>query len=563
MANPQLMLQVVSQILQSKTAQQESAKDRAFKVQLQDMANKQAREMVDYTSQAQIEIGKKTAETRTAEQIKLLTDEKVLAAQQGVAEKARQAVTRNLLISTYGADVGNWDKDGKFVSIMAAAVKRNELNEGEIKDAPIWKQKVVDQPGGWKVNPAKYEEIAKRNPYFSETNDPMQIYNQVVERLRDGTATQDDVNLIPAGSRSRYQNTSFDRWFSDTAKKDLQNSINKKVMIGDINTGYDESYAVDSDKIQLPDVMKEVIQEVSPKDWYKRTENRKDGKPHGIYRTSKGELWINGTYQGDGAKMSDWVRNPKVPQGVSVAVDPKKGGRYTTIQESVAKASAMTGAMNQILAENKKLMVTAQRHSEDSKFEWYSPRAFQLQEKGGKSWHGLDWGGYDENEVLAQLKEQLEHKDIEGNKVELPYESIQNQVAHAKNLWNDPNTGNMHEYRKSVIEQLSSLIRTINRDVDMASKDKLYDPKQNKKWKEHAISDPNKWYSSAVEKSTWLEALDPEWGGVGGFIQNYSDISTYDEYVEYMRTLVRMKEELMMTPRSNDQGSPFWSTVKY
>lgn len=539
MAQSDIMLQVVSKILQNKTAQQEADKDRAFKVRLQDIQNQQAKEMINLQGAEEMKIIQKKSDVQKAMTIALAKDPDIKAE---AVERFRMEAKENrdaLLIKQYGSTaVADYDTEGKFLGIKPAVLKRSEIHKGEVVDAPIREHKVLDQKGGFKVDPLKYDEVAKRNPYYADPNsqfeDADQVYSKVIDRLKSGNASAKDIELIPIGSRSRYKEHGFDTWFTGRTNADLKSSIAKKVMVGDVNVGYDEAYATDADKIKMADTYKTVKREMAPKDWFASNNNK------GIYVTSKGHLYINGHYQGDGANMDGYVRNPALPGNIRVHVKADgSGGYYETLSETLAKAQNVFGAQQAILQQDKKLKVDAQRVAELGKYDWHNEQAFRVEES--------DLGGLDENELLEEMHRKITGTNIDGTPYALPYQSVKNQVAHAGNLWNNPQSGDMHEYRKAVIEQLSSMIRAINRDSDQRSKDKLYDATTNKNWKDFAISDPEGAYSSAVEKSTWVDWMDL---GAGSF-QNYANVSTYDEYVALLKKLVSMKEELMLTPKSN------------
>ena len=528
-----MMLQVLSTILRDRRVGDEAAKTRSFTMQQQDIANAQARAMEELRKTNNIAISQASITAQKDAQVALT---KALAPDAKiVAQEAYKRDVQKSIISMYGADVGDYNDKGELIGVLPAAVRRSTLHDSDIHDSEQVKKRVIDKEGGFVVDPARQSIIAERNPYYSETNNPMEVYEKVATRLRTGKASQSDINLIPYGSRSRYEKEGFDAWFTNRTNRDLIASIEKQVGSGAINTGYNPKYATAEDMKQMAPTYRWDQREELPQDWFDKQTNKK-----GIFRTNAGGLWIDGEYVGKGDIMDKFVRNPKIPSTVGIKINADgSGGSYITLQENIAAASAGLKSRSALYAAQTKLNIDTQVTSEREKYRWFNERAYMIDES--------ETGGLDENELLDEAHSQVYGIDTEDNSVPKPYAPVYQQYTQAKALWNTPETGEMHEYRKKVIQNLSALIRRINRDADQKNKDKYYDPEKNKNWKDYAVSDPEGKYSSDLEKSTWVNWMD--FGG--GSFQNYKGISTYDEYVSFLKELIDMQEELMIQPQTN------------
>ena len=528
-----MMLQVLSTILRDRRVGDEAAKTRSFTMQQQDIANAQARAMEELRKTNNIAISQASITAQKDAQVALT---KALAPDAKiVAQEAYKRDVQKSIISMYGADVGDYNDKGELIGVLPAAVRRSTLHDSDIHDSEQVKKRVIDKEGGFVVDPARQSIIAERNPYYSETNNPMEVYEKVATRLRTGKASQSDINLIPYGSRSRYEKEGFDAWFTNRTNRDLIASIEKQVGSGAINTGYNPKYATAEDMKQMAPTYRWDQREELPQDWFDKQTNKK-----GIFRTNAGGLWIDGEYVGKGDIMDKFVRNPKIPSTVGIKINADgSGGSYITLQENIAAASAGLKSRSALYAAQTKLNIDTQVTSEREKYRWFNERAYMIDES--------ETGGLDENELLDEAHSQVYGIDTEDVAVPKPYAPVYQQYTQAKALWNTPETGEMHEYRKKVIQNLSALIRRINRDADQKNKDKYYDPEKNKNWKDYAVSDPEGKYSSDLEKSTWVNWMD--FGG--GSFQNYKGISTYDEYVSFLKELIDMQEELMIQPQTN------------
>jgi len=540
MATPSnTMLQVVGKLLQAKTLETENAKNRAFALQQLDAKNRQALALIGAREKSTINIAKESQKSALA----LLKDP---AYQEDLKFKSDLIANRefeNKLMSLYGTtEVGEKDDEGNYIGLKPAGVPRHSLHKGKITRAitTTHEEKI---PGSEerRVSPAYFDEIAQRNPYYAdpdvEFSDTDQVYSNLIQRMeigafKEGGTTPKDHKLIPKGVRSRYIDKGFKAWANKSNRQLLRENIEDAIRRGEINTGYDESFAKPNEYVKGEPQYRKVTKEVSPETFFMNNNNK------GIYLTSTGNLWINGEFQGTGAKMDDLVRNPEISNKVRIHISPdKKSAHYIDLQENIARVTAGLGGGKAAFKQIRELDVLSQDSAEKLKHRWFKPDVFQLNE--------TDFMGLDENELLQEVAERVDGVDADG-KEKWSGISVQDQFDQAKKLWNNPEAGDMHEYRAKVIEQLGYLIRQINNDVDKTNKFDFYNQDN---WKAYAQSDPNKEYQGG------LEATPNAWSKFWG-TQNKEGISTYDEYLALMKRLVSMKEQLMMEKKEDYSISP-------
>ena len=535
MATPSnTMLQVVGKLLQAKTLETENAKNRAFALQQLDAKNRQALALIGAREKSTINIAKESQKSALA----LLKDP---AYQEDLKFKSNLIANRQFqdrLISVYGTtEVGEKDDEGNYIGLKPAGVPRHSLHKGKVTRAiTTTHEEMIPGSEERRVSPAYFDDIAQRNPYYANPNveheDFEQVYTKVLTRLKKGEGTAKDINLIPTAQANLYDKKGFDKWDNPTRRRLLKENIKDAITRGEINTGYDESFAKPHEKVKGEPQYRKVTKEVSPETFFMNNNNK------GIYLTSTGNLWINGEFQGTGAKMDDLVRNPEISNKVRIHISPDKKSAYFIDQkENIARITAGLGSGKAAFKQIRELDVLSQDSAEKLKHRWFKPDVFQLNE--------TDFMGLDEDELLAEVAERVDGVDTDG-KEKWSGISVQDQFDQAKKLWNNPEAGDMHEYRSKVIEQLGYLIRQINNDVDKTNKFDFYNQDN---WKAYAQSDPNKEYQGG------LEATPNAWSKFWG-TQNKEGISTYDEYLALMKRLVSMKEQLMMEKKEDYSISP-------
>tara|TARA_R110002020_G_scaffold195157_1_gene396137 strand:- start:7067 stop:8719 length:1653 start_codon:yes stop_codon:yes gene_type:complete len=539
MASPSnTILQVVGKLLQHKSLETENAKNRAFALQQLDAKNRQALSLVGAQEASAIAINKAKLKATQDASLALLKDQTYKDDLKYKSDLIANRAFETNLMSLFGTiEVGVKDEDGNYTGIHDPGVPRSSIHKGKITRAiTTTHEEKIPGSDERRVSPAYESDIAKRNPYYVDPNvefsDADQVYSNLIQRMekgafKDGGTNPQDHKLIPKGVRSRYIDKGFKAWANKGNRQLLRENIEDAIKYGDINTGYDEKYAKASEYITTEPQYRKVRKEISPETFFSNNNNK------GVYLTGTGNLWINGEFQGTGAKMTDLVRNPVIGNKVKINISPdKKSASYVYLQESIARAQAGLSGSAAAFKQMNELDVLTQDSAEKLKHRWFKPDVFQLNE--------TDFMGLDENELLAEVAERVDGID-EGGVAKWKGVSVQDQFDQAKKLWNNPEAGDMHEYRQKVVEQLGYLIRQINNDVDKTNK---YDFYNKDNWKAYSESDPNKEYQGG------LEATPNAWSKFWQ-TQNKEGISTYDEYLDLMKRLVSMREQLMMEKKEN------------